>query len=536
MFRSLLWCCCLLSALLGAQDFAPVTVVCTEGPYVLRSPLTDANPRTYRWERSFDGGTSWAATGTDAPELPINNPVPGIRYRLLYGTNTACLEDPTCRQITSATELFVQIPTFNQGLTRCAGDTVFVGAQALTTAGNHRTVLRTTGGCDSIVNTFLQLRDRYAELYFLDRCVGEEVNGIPITRDTTIVQSFVAATGCDSTVTYEVNVALDANAGLTISGPDVTCPGEAPPTLSGPGGYASYRWSTGARGQSINPAASGTYELTVTDVTGCARELRHELLIAELALGEIMTTAPACPDGDDGGLVIQTNGGEDLLYSIDGGETFRMSPEFAGLAAGDYPLVVENAVGCRVGMTTTVPSAPALQLASDFAGEQTIERGDSLALRITANFPVAEWRWSPARWMHQADSATTLLFPAVDVNFRVEAAAAGGCAVSDTFSIIVRDSRRYFAPTAFSPNGDDRNDVWRIFPGPRATAVSDLQIADRWGGIRYVQAGDFPPEEVGWDGTENGTPLPPGNYLYSAAIRFADGSTLPVQGQFTLLR
>ncbi|MEL7161746.1 MAG: T9SS type B sorting domain-containing protein [Bacteroidota bacterium] len=535
MFRLLL-CCCLLSAPLGAQDFAPVTVVCTEGPYELRSPLTDGQPYAYRWERSFDGGTSWSATGSNAAFLTVPSPTVGIRYRMVYGADTTCLEDATCRQTTATTELSVRIPTFSQGLTRCDGDTVFVGEVALTTAGNHRTVLRTAAGCDSIVNTFLQLRDRYADLYFLDRCAGEDVNGTTVFRDTTIVEHLTASTGCDSTVTYEVNVSLDANAGLVIDGPAAACAADGPPTLRAPGGYAGYRWSTGETGQSITPAAGGTYRLTVTDVTGCVRELSHELSLHDLAIGEVATNAPACPGSDDGSLTISATG-DDLLYSVDGGASFRMTPVFNELAAGDYDVVVENAAGCQVATSITVPAAPELNLTSDAVAEQVIERGDSLPLRLTANFPVTEWRWTPARWTSRLDSVTTLLFPTVDADFRVEAVAAGGCAVSDTFRITVLDSRRYFAPTAFSPNGDDRNDVWRLFPGPRATAISDLQIADRWGGIRYVQPeAALPPEEAGWDGTENGTPLPPGNYLYSAAIRFADGSTLPVRGQITLLR
>ncbi|MEM9261261.1 MAG: hypothetical protein AAGA62_16595, partial [Bacteroidota bacterium] len=209
MYRLYLSFCCCLSFALGAQDFALTTVVCQDGPYLLQSPLTDGLSYHYQWERSFDGGSSWMATGSDAPELPVNSPTAGIRYRFHYAATTTCLTDPACRQTTGATELLVQIPTFNQGRTVCAGDTLFVGSTALTTAGNHRTVIQTENDCDSIVNTFLQILPAHDELFFVDLCSGEDFLGRTFSRDTIIIDVHTATNGCDSINRYEINVSLD---------------------------------------------------------------------------------------------------------------------------------------------------------------------------------------------------------------------------------------------------------------------------------------------------------------------------------------
>ncbi len=79
-------------------------------------------------------------------------------------------------------------------------------------------------------------------------------------------------------------------------------------------------------------------------------------------------------------------------------------------------------------------------------------------------------------------------------------------------SIDIKDSacpQYVYLPTAFSPNGDGRNDVFRpLFAG----AVSHFKFAvyDRWG--RQVFESSNPSE--GWNGTAGGRPQPPGVYVW----------------------
>lgn len=537
MFRRpvLFWCFCLCSGFITGQDFPAVTTVCTEGAYLLRSPLTDGQTYQYQWERSFDGGTSWSATGTNQPQLSINSPAAGISYRLAYASDATCLADAACRQTTSATRLTVSIPAFSQGLTRCQGDTVFVGETPLTIAGNHRTVLKTEDGtCDSIVNTFLQLRPAYDELYFIDLCPGEQFRGRTISRDTTFTETFTAASGCDSTETFEVAVAFATRP--EISGPDRICAGERA-SLQVNGAFASYAWSTGNDGDDAPVSAPGLYTLTLTDFNGCTLELSHELAVTELSIDRVEATPPACPGGSTGAMTLVASGDTDLLYSIDGGNRFQQDTGFANLTAGSYELVVENADGCRTTGNAELPDAPPLNFMTDLPDEITIERGDSLPMALETDFAVMEYRWNAAAFLTCTNCPDPVAFPTIDTKFRVEAVAPGGCSVVDSILVRVKDNRRFYAPTAFSPNGDDQNDRWQIFAGPRTEAVLGLQIADRWGGVRYRQTEtELPPAEAGWDGTDSGRPLPPGNYVYSAILRFTDGSRQVVKGEITLLR
>jgi gliding motility-associated-like protein len=529
------WFCCLLPGLLAAQDFPPNTTVCTEGAYTLMSPLTDGQVYLYQWERSFDGGTSWNATGAGDVTLTINNPTSGISYRMAYALSPGCLADVACRQVTSGTRLSVAIPAFSQGLTRCEGDTAFVGTTPLTTAGNHRTVLRTAdGACDSIVSTFLQILPAYEELYLIDLCPGELFRGQPISRDTSYTERFTTVGGCDSSATYEISVAFATQPEIT--GPERICAGERA-SLEVAGAFASYAWSTGNDGDDAPVSAPGTYTLTLTDFNGCTLELSHDLAVTDLTIDQVTPMSPACPGGTSGTLALVASGDTDLLYSIDNGQSFQLEPNFTDLSAGSYDLTVENADGCSVTSTATLTAPPALNLTTTLPPETTIERGDSFPLTLATDFMVAEYRWSGASFLSCNDCPDPMAFPTIDTKFQVEAIAAGGCSVTDSVLVRVKDSRRFYAPTAFSPNGDDQNDRWQIFTGPRTEAIVGLQIADRWGGVRFQQQeSELPPAEAGWDGTDQGQPLPSGTYIYSATLRYTDGSHQVVRGQITLMR
>ena len=57
--------------------------------------------------------------------------------------------------------------------------------------------------------------------------------------------------------------------GNTIPGPYILCTGQSL-TLTAPAGYSAYSWNDGSTTQSITVSAAGTYNVLVTDATGCS--------------------------------------------------------------------------------------------------------------------------------------------------------------------------------------------------------------------------------------------------------------------------
>lgn len=85
-------------------------------------------------------------------------------------------------------------------------------------------------------------------------------------------------------------------------------------------------------------------------------------------------------------------------------------------------------------------------------------------------------------------------------------------------------------PTAFSPNGDNLNDVFL----PRAEFVNDyvFRIFDRWGNQVYETTN---PEE-GWDGLTDFEPLPLGVYVWVITYTNEEEDSELLKGNVTLIR
>jgi gliding motility-associated-like protein len=87
-----------------------------------------------------------------------------------------------------------------------------------------------------------------------------------------------------------------------------------------------------------------------------------------------------------------------------------------------------------------------------------------------------------------------------------------GCyAIRQVIVTILRDNRIYI-PDAFSPNGDGKNDVFRIRGNNIFSAR--LVIYDRWG-EKVFETDD---KNTGWDGTFNGKKVNAGVYTYAAFV------------------
>ncbi len=133
-----------------------------------------------------------------------------------------------------------------------------------------------------------------------------------------------------------------------------------------------------------------------------------------------------------------------------------------------------------------------------------------------------------------SSTAPSITFNASDkVNF-VEAqfTNSSGCNQIDTisFKTVPPD---YKIPNAFTPNnGDDVNDNFKIIINGNIS-IAEFLIFNRWGQLVY-KAPDG--DNTGWDGRFKGEPASSDTYVYSAKLRFPDGSVQLVKGDLILLR
>jgi len=105
------------------------------------------------------------------------------------------------------------------------------------------------------------------------------------------------------------------------------------------------------------------------------------------------------------------------------------------------------------------------------------------------------------------------------------------CPDSTVVTVIVDTSMTQQIPTAFTPNGDGINDVFRPV-GIQFQRLLEFRVFNRWGQeIFYTNN-----REVGWDGTYHGDKQDAGVYSYLIVVSRPGQENVVYKGNITLLR
>ena len=148
-----------------------------------------------------------------------------------------------------------------------------------------------------------------------------------------------------------------------------------------------------------------------------------------------------------------------------------------------------------------------------------------------------QFDWTPRMGIEDPTTAEPIITPTSEGVFTYEVSLSDQfCAATDTIQITVIDPEALPCsaqlPSAFTPNGDGRNDTYGI---SNSVVLEDklitFEIFDRWGGRIFTTTN---PNEK-WDGTFNNKELNPGVLLYR--VRYLCGEEEKIDmGSLTLLR
>lgn len=102
---------------------------------------------------------------------------------------------------------------------------------------------------------------------------------------------------------------------------------------------------------------------------------------------DVEVVDPGC-DGNDGSITV-TASGQELTYSIDGGETFQGTPVFEGLSGGTYTVVVQDVEGgaASTEVVLTAPTLPVIDTVVVVEPTCGAENG-SIAVQATGGDPL----------------------------------------------------------------------------------------------------------------------------------------------------
>jgi gliding motility-associated-like protein len=104
-----------------------------------------------------------------------------------------------------------------------------------------------------------------------------------------------------------------------------------------------------------------------------------------------------------------------------------------------------------------------------------------------------------------------------------------GCLDTFTYLLHVGINSKIFVPSAFTPNANGKNDVFRAI-GYNLQSIH-MQIFNRWGELIYES---YNMEEA-WDGKFQGEPVMEGVYLYMIDATGIDGEQFYLHGPVTVL-
>jgi gliding motility-associated-like protein len=169
--------------------------------------------------------------------------------------------------------------------------------------------------------------------------------------------------------------------------------------------------------------------------------------------------------------------------------------------------------------------------------ELNATKGEQLQLNPVVSGDIASFEWtSNGGSLENPQLLTPTTGPlTTNATYQLRVVTENGCTA--TGAIVVKVSgvsnvvNKFYLPNSFTPNGDGKNDVFRIPPGVQLQ-LREFSVFDRWG-KRVFTTKDA---SEGWDGSLQGRQLNPGVFVWTCRYQL-DGEAEKVEkGTVILVR
>ncbi len=293
---------------------------------------------------------------------------------------------------------------------------------------------------------------------------------------------------------------------------DITvCASSGPLTLNAPAGYSSYLWNAGSTASNISVNTTGVYWVDA---------FKGSCSMYADTFYTTFIPSPVISLGNDTAIC---NGTEIALSSVQpAGAVFKWSngsnaPSIYISNSGSYSLTVTiNGCSASDAIQVTEISPPVVNLGAD----TTLCTGDILPLLVNAN--QATYLWSDGGHEQSLQISETGTYWTTISNICGTA--------SDTINVTYDFCDIWF-PSAFTPNGDGRNDIIRVVGSLAEYKDFSLSIFNRFGQRVFFTQDIY----SGWDGIFYGSKQDLGTYFYMIYYTLKDKKHM-MKGDFQLIR
>lgn len=469
------------------------------GESVTLNQITDSTA-TYSW------------TSTDPNFVPTNNPQPTI----------------------TPTQTATYFVTAFNGCTKQGQVTISVTSATLTTDGD-------TTVCKNFPAKLTAAGFLPGTYLWSTGQTGQVVEVNPSATTTyTVVYTF--GNGC--TLTGQVIVTVDGIGPEVVFPSDTElCPGESVTLNSANTQGATYLWTSNPPGftsnQAIPPPVSPTqstqYTVSATlDNCTLVRSVNIIVYEATLAVSEDQNLCA----GESATLT--ANGSLTGQYLWSNGET-TPSITVSPAQTTTYNLLYTYGDGCTLQDAVKVTVVPnfTLSIVTD-PDTNRVNIGEPLSLRAlvapSQNLSNFQFQWLENGSVNIGSTESIETTPSTNdstIYYKLIVTAPNGCMqmTQVNFSLV---QPKVVVPNAFSPNGDEVNDIFRLRVLEGAVTILEMSIYNRWGDKIFSST---EPDAI-WDGKmDDGKDAPSDIYVYFIRWQRSDGALQPPQkGDVALLR
>ena len=370
---------------------------------------------------------------------------------------------------------------------------------------------------------------------------GSATAPTPITTGTGSTDYYVTQTpagSCESSPTT-VTVTIKPGAAAPTATSPAYCQNAAASPLTATGtNLLWYTTATGGAGAPTSPTPSTasigmtSYYVTQTPAAGCESPRTEVDITVNPAPSAEFTWSTPC---EGKATMINAASATATQYTWD----FGNEASVTGSGAGPYEVtwttsntyavtLTTTAAGCQ-GQTQhliTVNPNPKVGIA---ALTVPLCEGNNIPLEASgASF----YQWSPATDLSNAGIANPVALLQSDIQYAVTGSDDNGCSATAQITLdISQDCIGYYIPNAFTPNGDGKNDEFRVKTGDIPRSFT-LMVFNRFGGKVFESSNIG----NGWNGAIGGNAAPMGTYVYVMQATTSAGSIVKKQGTIILIR
>lgn len=344
--------------------------------------------------------------------------------------------------------------------------------------------------------------------------------------------------GCDSTITDTIRI-LKPTANFSWSLDTMYCGQMVIDFSDSSSGFVTYWfWNFGDGGTSTlqNPShtyqSGGVYSVTliVTNAGGCIDTLRLDSIItAPFAVGDFsFSPATGCNpltvcfnvNAQNTSSYIWDFGDGTVLTSMgDTCHTYTSPGTFNPILLLSYTL--PTGVPCIQQATNLTGAVNVTNVINvSLSGPPVLTLPEDSIISVTASYSGGvgpyTYNWSPSTGINCTNCTNVLIVGTGDtIVYTFTIYDSSGCIGIDSILVLSNPCfEEKLIPNVFTPNGDDRNDIFYI-PGVCASDHYSLQIFDRWGVLIFSTT----LRNNGWDGRNNsGVEAIPGTYYYVVTL------------------